>query len=270
MSRSAPAVDEPVTPLAPEDPRRLGRYELLGRLGAGGMGVVYLGRDTAHDGAGDGDGDGAGEAAGRLVAVKVIGAQHAGNPAYRARFLQEAELGRRVASFCTPAVLDVGEGAGRPYFVTEYVAGTPLNRIVSEGNPLPAGEVSALAAGVALALAAIHRAGLVHRDLKPGNVLLSRSGVRVIDFGIARPLDAGAEITQTGEVMGSLGWIAPEQLTGGRLTPAADVFAWGCLVAYAATGRHPFGGHDAATRMYRIVTGEPDLDGLTVRTPVPC
>jgi serine/threonine protein kinase len=244
--RSIPSLEEH-GPLLPEDPRRLGRYDLTGRLGAGGMGVVYLGRA---------DDD-------RPVAVKVINGQLAGDPQYRARFLQEAELGRRVASFCTPAVLDVGEDGGRPYFVTEYVAGTPLNRLVGDGEPLPGSEVAALAAGVALALSAIHRAGLIHRDLKPGNVLLSRAGVRVIDFGIARPLDANSEMTQSGEVMGSLGWIAPEQLTGGRLTPAADVFAWGCLVAYAATGRHPFGGHDAASRIYRIVTGEPDLDGLS-------
>jgi serine/threonine protein kinase len=244
---SIPSLEGQFQPLLPEDPRRLGRYDLTGRLGAGGMGVVYLGRDDD----------------GRPVAVKVINAQLAGDPQYRARFLQEAELGRRVASFCTPDVLDVAEDGGRPYFVTEYVAGTPLNRLVGDGAPLPDSEVAALAAGVALALSAIHRAGLIHRDLKPGNVLLSRSGVRVIDFGIARPLDGNSEITQSGEVMGSLGWIAPEQLTGGKLTPAADVFAWGCLVAYAGTGRHPFGGQDAASRIYRIVTGAPDLDGLS-------
>ncbi|MFC6885869.1 MULTISPECIES: serine/threonine-protein kinase [Actinomadura] len=215
-------------PLASGDPASIGPYVLLGGLGQGGMGAVYLAADGA----------------GRRVAVKVVRSELAADPAYRARFHDEVRHARRVASFCTAAVLDHGEDAGRPYLVTEYVDGAPLSDHIGEHGALPAGTLHGVAVGVAAALTAIHSAGLVHRDLKPANVLLSISGPRVIDFGIARGVGEGSGHTGSGVVVGSPGWISPEQVRTGEVTPASDVFAWGCLVGFAGIGRHPFDGAD--------------------------
>ncbi|MET8864177.1 protein kinase [Nonomuraea sp. NPDC004580] len=234
-------------PLRPTDLREIGPYRLLGRLGEGGMGTVFLARAPT----------------GRFVALKVVKAEFANQEGFAARFHAEVENARRVASFCTAQVLDNGNtGDGRPYMVTEYIAGTPLSAQITNYGALDPGPLHGVALGVAAALAAIHVAGLVHRDLKPANVILSISGPRVIDFGIARALDRETGFTMSGELLGSPGWWAPEQVRGEAVSPAADIFAWGCLVAYAGNGRHPFGRGDPITLATRVLNNPPDLGAL--------
>jgi serine/threonine protein kinase len=232
--------------LEPGDPERVGSYELLGRLGHGGMGTVYLARS----------GDG------KRVAVKVIRPELAADGAFVARFHREVAAARQVAGFCTARVLDAGLDTPSPFLVTEYVEGVRLDRAIARNGPLSGSNLDGFAVGVAAALTAIHTANVVHRDLKPSNVLLSYFGPRVIDFGIARALDAGTEVTRASMVMGTPGWMAPEQLTGGPASQASDIFVWGTLVAFAATGRQPFGLGSATEVAYRIVHEQPDLDGL--------
>jgi hypothetical protein len=234
-------------PLCGDDPSSVGGYRLSARLGCGGMGVVYLGH--AADG-------------GR-VAVKVIVGERAADPEWRARFLREVANARRVARFCTAPVLDAGVDGDRPYLVTEYVPGPTLAQVVRDEGPLAGSDLEGLAVGTAAALTAIHAAGLVHRDLKPGNVLMSPVGPRVIDFGIARYLGDATGPWTTKLALGTPGYVAPELCTGGSpVTAAADVFAWGGVIAFAGTGRSPFGDGDPHSVLYRIVHGEPDLDKL--------
>nr|WP_241832239.1 serine/threonine-protein kinase [Pseudofrankia sp. EUN1h] len=224
----------------------IGRYELLSRLGAGGMGAVYLGRNSN----------------GRRVAIKVIRGELANDPEFRARFGDEVTAARRVAPFCTAEVLDADPDARQPYLVTEYIDGKRLDTVVEESGPLGTSTLQGVAIGVASALTAIHGAGIVHRDLKPSNVMLSYSGPRVIDFGIARALDAVANRTRSGIVLGSLGWMAPEQMEGSPVGPATDIFAWGLLIGYAATGVHPYGEGTFYEISERVLVGKPDLSGL--------
>jgi hypothetical protein len=237
-------VPQPTTsPLQPGDPETVGRFSVAARLGQGGMGTVYLAHDADR----------------RPVAIKVIRPELAGDPAFRARFAGEIGAARRVTASCTARVLDAEPEAERPWFATEYVDGTPLDRLVATQGPLPPSSVEGLAVGVAAALTAIHAAGLVHRDLKPGNVLVSPFGPKVIDFGIARAIDGGGSVTMTGMVLGTPGWMAPEQLAGMPPSPAGDVFAWGCLVAFAAGGRAPFGDGPAEEVARRPASQPPDL-----------
>jgi serine/threonine protein kinase len=228
------------------DPTAVGPYEIVGRLGAGGMGAVYLGRSED----------------GMLVAVKIIRDALAEDKGFRERFETEVQNAKRVASFCTAAVIASGMHEGRPYLVTEYIDGPTLYDQVTDSGPLPPGTLHGVAVGTAAALTAIHVAGLVHRDLKPSNVILSMSGPRVIDFGIARAMDATSAHTATGDLIGSPGWMAPEHLLRHHVTPASDVFAWGCLVAFSGRGRHPYGAGEAIAMVARIIHGEPELDGL--------
>ncbi|WP_116246047.1 serine/threonine-protein kinase [Nocardiopsis sp. FIRDI 009] len=234
-------------PLAAGDPATIGPYVLSGKLGSGGMGTVYLGSAPERN---------------NQVAIKVIRPELAFDEATRARFRDEMENARKVASFCTAKVLDHGTFENRPYMVTEYIAGTALAEHIAEHGPLDSSTLHGFALGVAAALAAIHRTGLVHRDLKPANVLLSLSGPRVIDFGIARAMNTATNHTQTGIVMGSPGWMAPEQLLEEQVTTAADIFAWGCLVAFAGNGTHPFGNGDAMTLGKRVLFAEPQIGNL--------
>ncbi|MEV3926576.1 protein kinase domain-containing protein [Actinomadura coerulea] len=232
--------------LRPDDPSRIGRYRIEAKIGEGGMGAVYLGRATG----------------GRAVAVKVVRAELAGDRTFLARFHDEAANAQRVASFCTAQVLEHGEDLGMAFMVTEYIDGPSLLQHVSANGALSPGMLHGVAVGVAAALVAIHSAGLVHRDLKPSNVLLSISGPRVIDFGIARALDMASSHTRTGQVVGTPGWIAPEQITTQQVTPAVDVFAWGCLVAFAASGRNPFGQGSFQIMAARAVHADPEIGDL--------
>ncbi|MEV6599589.1 serine/threonine-protein kinase [Actinoplanes sp. NPDC051346] len=240
--------DERTTPLRPNDPRRLGRYELLGRLGEGGMGTVYLAR--ADDG---------------LVAVKMVRADLATDDAFRRRFRSEVARVRQVPPFCTAEVLDADPDHEQPYLVVEYVDGPNLGEVVEKRGPLTAANLHGVAIGVATALTAIHGAGIIHRDLKPRNVLLAPGSPKVIDFGIARPLEATSGHTQTGEMVGTVAYMAPERFgdESTLLTPAADVFAWGAVVAFAGTGRTPFNADSPPAIAARILTRPPDLTGLS-------
>jgi hypothetical protein len=239
------------------DPRMIGGYRILGRLGAGGMATVYLGVPAEAD-----SGQAIRPAAGSMVAVKLIHQHLADDEEFRARFAREVELAARVPAFCAAEVHGHGIHDDRSYLVTEYVPGIPLHRLVEEEGPLDPPTLHSLAVGLSAGLTAIHDCELVHRDLKPSNVIVTRGGVRIIDFGIARSFDVTSEFTTTGVVMGSLGWTSPEQLDAREPMPAMDIFAWGCLIAYAATGKHPFGGGDAASRCWRILHADPELDGL--------
>ncbi len=228
------------------DPATVGPYQIVGRLGEGGMGSVYLGRSPS----------------GQLAAVKLIRAELACDPGFRRRFAAEAANGRRVASFCTAAFLGAGLHEDRPYLATEYIEGPTLADHIARSGALPPSTLQSLAVGVAAALTAIHAAGLVHRDLKPSNVILSVSGPRVIDFGIARALDMSTGLTAAGELVGSPGWLAPEQIRQEPTGTAADIYTWGCLVAYAGQGGHPHGQGDFAELAARVLYAEPDLAGL--------
>ncbi|AXK36939.1 serine/threonine protein kinase [Streptomyces armeniacus] len=236
------------------DPRWIGGYRLLGRLGEGGMGRVYLARSER----------------GRTVAVKAVRGELARQPDFRRRFAQEITAAQRVGADWTAPVLDADTEAAEPWVATGYIAGPSLTEVVDRDyGPLPEHSVRALATGLVKALTAIHAAGLVHRDLKPSNVLITIDGPRVIDFGIARALDAtvqsSAGLTRTGAVIGSPGFMSPEQVRGETVTPAADVFCLGAVLAYAATGRMPFGTADSGIHalLFRIAEEEPDLSGLS-------
>jgi hypothetical protein len=234
-----------VAALHPGDPREIGGYRLLGRLGEGGMGTVFLG--SAPDG--------------RSVAVKVIRAEYAQDEQFRARFRAEANAARRVARFCTAQVLGADIDGELAYLVTEYIDGPTLAAAVAADGPVQGSMLDSLAIGVAAALNGIHAAGVVHRDLKPSNVLLSRLGPKVIDFGIARALDALESLTDSGRVVGTPAYMAPEQFRG-TATAATDVFAWGSVVTFAGTGQAPFGTGSPYELMHRVTSGEPDLRGL--------
>ncbi|WP_073864937.1 bifunctional serine/threonine protein kinase/MFS transporter [Streptomyces sp. CB01249] len=236
-------------PLTAEDPTRIGPYRLIARLGAGGMGLVYLGRSDV----------------GRTVAVKVVQREYAAQPEFRKRFAREVAAARRVGGSWTADVLDADTGAEVPWVATQYVPGPDLTTVVgADYGPLPEHSVRVLANRLALALEAVHGAGLIHRDLKPSNVLVTVDGPRVIDFGIARAMDNladGSLLTRTGMLIGSPGFMSPEQVRGLELTPASDVFCLGAVLVYAATGRLLFGARDTGlnAHLFRIAEDEPDL-----------
>src|SRR6516225_6878562 len=231
--------------LADSDPRQLGRFKVLGLLGEGGMGRVYFGRSPG----------------GWAVAIKVIHPGLAADPAFRARFAHEVATARAVGGIYTASVVDADTAAERPWLAVEYVAGPSLSGAVTAGGPLPLPAVLRLGLGLAEALQAIHAAGVVHRDLKPSNVLLAADGPRVIDFGIARAAEHSS-LTRTGTILGSAGFMAPEQITGGETGPAADVFALGAVLTFAATGQGPFGEGRTEALAYRVVHADPTLDGV--------
>ena len=231
------------------DPQRIGSYRLVGRLGAGGMGTVFAGRS----------------AGGRLVAVKVIRAELAGDPEFRVRFGREVAAARSVSGLFTAPVVDADVDGPVPWLATAYVAGPSLADAVRAHGPLPAASVLALAAGLAEGLSAIHAAGLVHRDLKPSNVLLAEDGPRVIDFGISRAAEATA-LTRADLVMGSPGFMSPEQAEGREVGAPSDVFSLGAVLAFAASGQGPFGAGSTAALVYRVVHSPPDLDGVPGRS----
>ncbi|WP_210637329.1 serine/threonine-protein kinase [Streptomyces sp. GESEQ-13] len=234
-------------PLDTDEPTVVGPYRLLGRLGSGGMGRVYLGRS----------------AGGRTVAVKIVHPHFALDEEFRARFRREVDAARRVGGAWTAPVLDADPDARVPWVATAYAAGPSLTAAVTELGPLPDHTVRTLGAGLAEALAAVHGLGLVHRDVKPSNVLLTLDGPLLIDFGIARATDGTASLTSTGVSIGSPGYMSPEQILGKGVTGAADVFSLGAVLAYAATGAPPFPGDSSAALLYRVVHEPPELEGLT-------
>ncbi|WP_223771135.1 serine/threonine-protein kinase, partial [Streptomyces huiliensis] len=229
-----------------EDPEYAGRYRLEGRLGAGGMGVVHL----AHS------------PSGLRLAVKVVHAEYAADPEFRARFRQEVAAARRVSGAFTAPVVDADPDCERPWMATLCIAGPTLAAYIKRNGPLPSDEVRRLAAGLAEALRDIHRAGVVHRDLKPSNVLLSEDGPKVIDFGISRPYDSELR-TETGKLVGTPPFMAPEQFQRPReVGPAADVFALASVLVHAATGRGPFASDSPYLVAYQVVHDEPELAGV--------
>ncbi|WP_228001019.1 serine/threonine-protein kinase [Nocardia australiensis] len=235
-------------PLEMDDPAWIGDYRLLGLLGSGGMGRVYLGRS----------------AGGRTVAVKVIRPDLIGDTQFRERFRREVTAARRVGGQFTAAVLDADVDADPPWLATGYVAGFSLTEAVDQFGPFTENALLVLAHGLAEALIAVHGVGVVHRDLKPSNVLLAIDGPKVIDFGIARAIEDSA-LTTTGSVIGSPSFMCPEQVLASPVGPAADVFALGGVLVFAATGHGPFGVGDTVQMLFRVVYEEPQLDGVPQR-----
>ena len=229
------------TPLRPDDPIRIGHYRLTARLGAGGMGVVYLG--VAWDGG--------------QVAVKVLRPELANDQEFRRRFGREVAALVRVKGACTVRVIEADSQSSTPFLVTEYAQGPSLSEHIDKYGSVSPEMLYSLATGLAEALTMIHAAGIMHRDLKPSNIILTDAGPKVIDFGIARRQDTPA-MTQIGMMVGSMGFMAPEQISG-HPGPAADIFAWGVTVAYAASGRSPFGTGNTHSVLYRIMYGEADI-----------
>ncbi|MFE1767763.1 PQQ-binding-like beta-propeller repeat protein [Streptomyces angustmyceticus] len=229
-----------------EHPQYAGQYRLEARLGSGGMGVVHLARSSS----------------GLLLAVKVVHAEFAQDPEFRGRFRQEVAAARRVSGAFTAPVVDADPDAGRPWMATLHIPGPTLSDHVKRNGPLAVGEVRRLAAGLAEALRDIHRAGVVHRDLKPGNVLLAADGPKVIDFGISRPSDSEMR-TETGKLIGTPPFMAPEQFQRPReVGPAADVFALGSVLVHAATGSGPFDSESPYIVAYQVVHDDADLTGV--------
>ncbi|WP_149830824.1 protein kinase domain-containing protein [Streptomyces tailanensis] len=232
-------------PLGPDDPQVLGPYRLGARLGAGGMGRVYLARTPE----------------GRILAVKAIRPELMGDRNFRIRFRREVEAAGAVGGRFTAPVVDADPDGATPWLATEYIAGPTLAEAVAEHGPLPVESVLVLGAGIAEALISVQAAGLVHRDLKPSNVLLAADGPRVIDFGIVRATD-GYDLTRSGALFGSFEYMCPEQATGEPLGPEGDIFSLGSVLTYAASGHAPFSGTAAATLLYQVVHSPPDLTGV--------
>lgn len=228
-----------------EDPRVVGSFRLHRRLGAGGMGVVYLGSDRR----------------GQRVALKVIRPDLAEDQEFRSRFAREVSAARRIRGGCTARLVAADLEAERPWFATQYVPGPSLHDKVAEEGPLTAAQIAAVGAALSEGLVAVHEAGVVHRDLKPSNILLSPKGPRIIDFGIAWATGAST-LTHVGTAVGSPGFLAPEQVRGAAVTPATDVFALGATLAYAATADSPFGHGSSEVMLYRVVHEEPQLHGV--------
>lgn len=228
-------------PLLPTDPPQVGRYRLTARLGSGGMGQVYLART----------------ASGRGLVIKVIRPELASEDGFRARFAREAEAARRVGGFHTAQVVDADHEADPPWIATAHIPGLTLVQAVREHGPLDPPALRILATGLAEGLDAIHRCGLVHRDLKPANIILAADGPRIIDFGVARPMDADS-MTTHGTVFGTLPYMSPEQTESSRVGPASDVFSLGSVLAFAATGTGPFTGGTMAETLRRLLGPPPD------------
>ncbi|HLU96360.1 MAG TPA: serine/threonine-protein kinase [Thermobifida alba] len=232
-------------PLRNGDPARIGPYRLHSRLGGGGMGQVFLGRSRG----------------GRWVAVKVVRPELADDPEFRRRFAAEVEAARRVGGFYTAPVVDADTEADPPWLAAAYIPGPSLQAAVTDHGPLPIESVVVLGTGLAEGLTAVHASGLVHRDLKPGNVILAADGPRLIDFGIARALDTTSH-TRTSTVLGTAAYMSPEQARAEKVGPPSDVFSLGCVLTFAATGRSPFGEGPLHAVVYRVVHAEPDLSDL--------
>ncbi|MBC9725601.1 serine/threonine-protein kinase [Streptomyces sp. TRM68367] len=228
-----------------EDPRVVGSFRLHRRLGAGGMGVVYLGSDKK----------------GQRVALKVIRPDLAEDQEFRSRFAREVSAARRIRGGCTARLVAADLEADRPWFATQYVPGPSLHDKVAEEGPLGAADVAAVGAALSEGLVAVHEAGVVHRDLKPSNILLSPKGPRIIDFGIAWATGAST-LTHVGTAVGSPGFLAPEQVRGAAVTPATDVFSLGATLAYASMGDSPFGHGSSEVMLYRVVHEEAQLHGV--------
>ncbi|MBN0045504.1 serine/threonine protein kinase [Streptomyces actuosus] len=228
-----------------EDPRVVGSFRLHRRLGAGGMGVVYLGSDKK----------------GQRVALKVIRPDLAEDQEFRSRFAREVSAARRIRGGCTARLVAADLDAERPWFATQYVPGPSLHDKVAAEGPLGAADVAAIGAALSEGLVAVHEAGVVHRDLKPSNILLSPKGPRIIDFGIAWATGAST-LTHVGTAVGSPGFLAPEQVRGAAVTPATDVFSLGATLAYASTADSPFGHGSSEVMLYRVVHEEPHLHGV--------
>jgi len=234
-----------VKELQPGDPQAIGPYRLVGRLGQGGMGQVFLGVSPG----------------GRPVAVKAIRPELASDPQFRTRFGREVTSARKVSGVFTAMVVGADVEGPIAWLATAYVPGPSLAEAVDEQGPLPAASLLTLAGGLAEALSAIHAAGVTHRDLKPSNVLLAEDGPRVIDFGISRAAES-TQLTQTGLTIGSPGFMSPEQAVGSEVGPPSDIFSLGAVLAFAATGKGPFGGGTTASLLYRVVHEPPDLEGV--------
>jgi predicted Ser/Thr protein kinase len=234
--------------LYPDDPQSLGRYELLGRLGRGSQGIVFLASDPAS---------------GTKVAVKLLRAHMDGDDAARLRFLREVEVAKHVARFCTAQVLDADLAGSQPYIVSEYIPGPSLAEVIRSDGPRTRGALDRIAINTATALGAIHHAGIVHRDFKAANVLLGPDGPVVIDFGVAKALGTvEQQLTLTGQQVGTPAYMAPEQFDDQPIGPAADIFAWGATMAFASTGKLPFGDGSVPSVMRRILSEAPDLGVL--------
>ncbi|MEV1240104.1 serine/threonine-protein kinase [Nonomuraea sp. NPDC049750] len=241
-----------IEPLRTGDPRRLGVYRVIGRIGRGGQGEVYLAEADGPDGPTG--------PTGQRVAAKLLNAGSWDDERAQRMFMREVALAKQVARFCTAQVVDAGMLGGQPYLISEFIDGPSLAERVAKDGPVIGGALERLAIGTATALTAIHQAGIVHRDFKPGNVLIGPDGPRVIDFGIAREADTTA--TATSQIMGTPAYISPEQLAGSPAGAPSDVFAWGVTIAFAAMGKAPFGQDSIPAVINRVLNDTPDLSPI--------